>query len=361
MLIRWKKPLSALITASALTLTGTSQASDPQADQPTASKSETKGKLAPSATSAKEADTATKSSLRLPEPPPNKLIPEIVPLPEEGSKPAGEPSTEPKAVKENSSVPLKSLPAMPVSRGAGKATEASDSKETPADDTKQDIASLAVPEKPAPGAAPVSEIKPESKVESGPAPATSQTVTTAPATTSPTTTAPASASAPSSGGGTSFLAECLNSCNNCETKPECFWVSAEYLFWWVRSASLPFPLLTTSTPQGGPPGALDSSVLFGGGNVNGHNPYSGARIRIGSYSENLGLGFDVGGFFLEEKTTTYGLQSDAQSRPLLARPFYSVLDNSEAVNYISYPDSIAGGIDITYSTEVWGAEANFTR
>ncbi|MFO0843983.1 MAG: BBP7 family outer membrane beta-barrel protein [Gemmataceae bacterium] len=64
------------------------------------------------------------------------------------------------------------------------------------------------------------------------------------------------------------------------------------------------------------------------------------------FSDDLGLGFDAAGFLLDEKSTHFGIASDAASHPVLARPFRNTATNTESVNYLSFPNTVTGGVTI---------------
>ena len=104
-----------------------------------------------------------------------------------------------------------------------------------------------------------------------------------------------------------------------------FWLSAEYLLWWEKSANLP-PLATTS-PQGtayNQAGVLDqpgTTVLFGGSVDPGAR--SGARITLGYWlSDCHDLGLEATYLFLSNKAAEFSQASNGD--PILARPFYNV-------------------------------------
>lgn len=156
---------------------------------------------------------------------------------------------------------------------------------------------------------------------------------------------------------------CKPACDSCCTKgkagpvaDELFWVSGEYLLWFVKSGGAAFPLVTSGLP-GGP----DTRVLFGTENLSGRSPYSGVRVRAGTYLDDLGVGFDAGGFLLEQRGTTFNVASDTASGPVIARPFLNTATNTESVNLLSAPNTVTGGINIAARTQLWGAEANLTR
>jgi hypothetical protein len=145
---------------------------------------------------------------------------------------------------------------------------------------------------------------------------------------------------------------CCDKAKSGAVADELFWVSGEYLLWFVKSGGAAFPLVTT-----GPAGTPGARVLFGNESLSGRDPYSGLRVRAGTYLDDLGFGFDAGGFLLEEKGTNFNAASD----PVIARPFLNTATNTESVNLLSAPNTVTGGINIAARTQLWGAEANLTR
>ncbi|MFO0881469.1 MAG: BBP7 family outer membrane beta-barrel protein [Gemmataceae bacterium] len=156
-----------------------------------------------------------------------------------------------------------------------------------------------------------------------------------------------------------------------ETRPECpapaaatpaesdelFWVSAEYLLWWIKSSPVAFPLVTTSSLGPLVPGGLSTVSLFGQEPVNGNDPVSGLRLRVGSYSSELDLGVDLGGFFLANQGTDFA----SAGLPVLARPFVNATTGQEVVNYLTYPNAISGSATVSLESRLWGGEVNLTR
>jgi hypothetical protein len=153
---------------------------------------------------------------------------------------------------------------------------------------------------------------------------------------------------------------------NCNCYPgNRFYISAEYLLWWVKGSPVP-PLLTTSNGADGMlSGALGlpgTTVLYGGNSLLG-DPRSGARLMAGYWldDERL-LGFEVGGFFLNTQTTTYSINSGGN--PPLYRPLFDTnngMPGGEAVANTVVPGQgpfTSGGFSSTLKSSFWGAEGN---
>lgn len=158
--------------------------------------------------------------------------------------------------------------------------------------------------------------------------------------------------------------------------------SAEYLFWWVKSAPLSVPIVTTG-PVDIKEGILVNStatILYGaeslpgvGGNPNQNLPgFSGTRLTLGAWlDDEQRFGIEGSGFLFERKNAGFQAQSDATGRPgmrLVAfnRVGYTpggvvpgeppiAMANMEDGLPIAVPDEIAGRVNITNSLRLWGA------
>ncbi len=142
-------------------------------------------------------------------------------------------------------------------------------------------------------------------------------------------------------------------------------VSAEYLLWWVRSG--PTPPLVTTGPLGsggeisGPAtlGTDGTVTLFGGRSLD-YGAFSGGRWTLDSWLDTAGLGVQVSGFALEQRSVRFGAASDASGNPILAQPFFDVLGNTQSAHYITFPDALAGGVGVASTSHLWGLESNLT-
>jgi hypothetical protein len=146
-------------------------------------------------------------------------------------------------------------------------------------------------------------------------------------------------------------------------------VSGEYLLWWIKGDPTP-PLVTTGMLQSptdtnvGALGRPDTRVLFGGNEL-GTGASSGGRFLVGYwFGDAHCLGLEVGGFVLEEKTTRFSASS--LGSPELAIPFFNANPDprfqgeaTEGVASVRSTGQLAGTVDITHRTQLWGAEANF--
>ena len=147
-----------------------------------------------------------------------------------------------------------------------------------------------------------------------------------------------------------------------------FWMSAEYLFWFIKKAPEPLPLLVTGPPTDAFPGALDqpnTKILYGGEGLK-YNPFSGMRLSGGLwFGSESRFGFEMGGFTLEQKTTQFSAAGNAFGNPFLARPFIDALTGFDNVYFVSQnfadPSRTAmmtGGVEISSSSRLWAWDLN---
>lgn len=120
------------------------------------------------------------------------------------------------------------------------------------------------------------------------------------------------------------------------TTPPCFryWGSAEYLYWWSSSVSIPLALATQNTPGSlaviGDPG---TQIIFGQGSS--HNNFnfaytSGARASFGGWIDDAyRYGLEASSFALTSKTDI--LTAASSPTNALDIPFYSVSNGAENV------------------------------
>jgi hypothetical protein len=152
---------------------------------------------------------------------------------------------------------------------------------------------------------------------------------------------------------------------NCErANPEHFWFRGDYLLWWVKSAPLGGPLVTTDPTNGATStagGLADptTQTVLGGGRL-GYNPFSGARFQ-GGVSLCDGLAFEAGGFFLGTQYRTQSVRSDDTGNPFLFRPFLNVdTGNPNAGSYVALPGTFVGGVQVASQSSLWGTNANLS-
>jgi len=145
-------------------------------------------------------------------------------------------------------------------------------------------------------------------------------------------------------------------CPRCH--PRHLWASFDALLWWGKGRTM--PTVATTSPVGTPqatagvlPGA---GILFGNGVV-GTRMGAGARADFGIWLddwETLGLGARVWG--LDGDRLSLQAVSPAGT-PILARPFFNVVQGQEDAFLVSYPGIINGNLSVSTDSSVIGTEA----
>jgi hypothetical protein len=138
-----------------------------------------------------------------------------------------------------------------------------------------------------------------------------------------------------------------------------FWVESEYLFWFTRKSTVPI-LLTrgqTTVPR---PGALDQvGTKFIYGDSIDFKDRSGARFSAGiPFGPDGMFGVEATYFFITARDV--GSFNASTGNPVLASPFFDVVNNREDSSLVTYPGVLKGGIDIKSTSFIHSGEANFT-
>ncbi len=141
-----------------------------------------------------------------------------------------------------------------------------------------------------------------------------------------------------------------------------FWVSGEYLMWWVKNGPVPVPLVATG-PLGGP---TPGQVLFGDGNIN-YGMFSGLRITAGAWldpGQNFGL--EGSGFGLFNNSRTFQFSSSAAGTPpvvvpvnsaVAVPPFFPAGPTAIGSNLLA-PLGLPTYVNDSSSSQFWGWEVD---
>ncbi len=143
--------------------------------------------------------------------------------------------------------------------------------------------------------------------------------------------------------------------------PRGFWGRAEALYWWTRGSNTP-PLVTTSpdtTPQNLAGILPNATTVFGGQPLN-QQGRSGGRFTLGYWFDDCqAFGVENTFLFLANARDSYRNTSDGS--PILARPFFNVLNGQQDADLIAFPNVVVGSINATTSRQVLGNEVNMRR
>jgi hypothetical protein len=137
-----------------------------------------------------------------------------------------------------------------------------------------------------------------------------------------------------------------------------FWVSGEYLLWWIRNSNVP-PLVTTSSPaSAGILGKSDTVVLFGGSIEN--DVHSGGRFQAGYWLDgDRTVGIEGGYFFLGSRSVglTTGGPNNAGGGTI-ARPLFNAVTGMQDSQLVAQPGQLNGTVGVSLSSSLQGAELN---
>ena len=137
----------------------------------------------------------------------------------------------------------------------------------------------------------------------------------------------------------------------------------DYLMYWLKGGPAP-PLVTTGNPADPVPGALGqpgTKVLYSG--PLNYGTFSGVRLTLASpVDPDRPVGIEGNGFLLGNRATGFSATSNAASQPSLYVPIFAVDKAHQGSFAISDPQfpplPAAGGISVSTSSQLWGAELN---
>jgi hypothetical protein len=144
--------------------------------------------------------------------------------------------------------------------------------------------------------------------------------------------------------------------------PSCFWVSGEYLMWWMKDSQVP-ALITTGVPGATAlPGVLGqpgTTVLFGGSGLD-NQVRSGARVSAGVWlNDSQTFGLEGSYFFLGSRSVRFdGASNGALGSAMIARPFFDVLSGTPNAQLVAFPGIASGAIHLSASSGLQGASLN---
>jgi hypothetical protein len=154
---------------------------------------------------------------------------------------------------------------------------------------------------------------------------------------------------------------CLDECTTiCGPR---IWASSDYLWWRIKDAPLPEPLLlANSTPGGIPlPGFPGTQVAYGQ-QTQTLGGFSGGRLTLGGWlNENRTIGLEGSAFLLEERSAGISVSSDANGNPALGAPLNIGIPGPPFFPTglpLAFPGALTGASTVISSTQLWGAEAN---
>ena len=142
---------------------------------------------------------------------------------------------------------------------------------------------------------------------------------------------------------------------------ENYWASGDYLGAFIRPMRLPAgPLATLGSARDNLPGAngQPGTSPLGPGSVD-FGLQSGFRLEAGMFLDCANqFSIELGGFYTLPRTQSFGIGSDVNGNPVLARPIFNVVTGIEASFLTAFPGFIAGNLSIESRSEMAGIELN---
>lgn len=136
------------------------------------------------------------------------------------------------------------------------------------------------------------------------------------------------------------------------------------MLWWIKDGELP-ALVTTGAPGAtalpGVLGQQDTTVLFGGSDVD-NQTRSGGRVSGGYWLNDCRtIGVEGSYFFLGSRTTGFdSVSSGALGSAVIARPFLDVITGLQNSQLVAFPGVAGGEIHLNSPSRLQGGDLNLT-
>jgi hypothetical protein len=157
--------------------------------------------------------------------------------------------------------------------------------------------------------------------------------------------------------------DCCNACDDC-CKPCCIcppgriWLRGETLLWWADGMDVP-PLVTLGNVNNGAALGPGTSILYGGDAIDS-GLLVGGRFEGGVWlDECQTVAIQGGGFFLGQGGENFSVGSDGSA--VIGRPFFNADAGRQDAELVSFPDSIAGVVNVGSSMTANGANVGVRK
>ena len=160
--------------------------------------------------------------------------------------------------------------------------------------------------------------------------------------------------------------------------PKRFFLSAEYLFWWMKSQPIPTPLVTLASPadtaalaglQPVAAGTLarpNTPLLFGDQSLDLNaidgmqlNAFNGMRLSLGWSLDNDARWNIEGSYFvLERRQSVFNPPASPDGSVVYARPIFDTLSGTEIAELDALPGFFTGATSVATSSRLFGWEVN---
>jgi hypothetical protein len=141
--------------------------------------------------------------------------------------------------------------------------------------------------------------------------------------------------------------------------PRC-WLRSEYLLWWVRDDGVP-PLLSKGLTTAPRPGAIGQpgTLILSGDRLDFQERHGGRFTFGAALAPKSGWSVEAGYLYVSGRDV--GLARLSSDNPVLARPFFDVVNEREESSLVAFPGLLAGAIEISASNHLQGAEMNLHK
>ena len=143
-----------------------------------------------------------------------------------------------------------------------------------------------------------------------------------------------------------------------------FWGSAEYLFYFLKPASVPIPIATTGPAAGrgilGNPAGPGQVIL--GNSETDFGLFNGMQFTLGGWlNRDHTTGVEVSAFLLENRVERTNLVGGPNALPVLARPYFDTTIGANNTRLLALPGSFSGSLQTKAEARLWGAEADIVK
>jgi hypothetical protein len=106
-------------------------------------------------------------------------------------------------------------------------------------------------------------------------------------------------------------------------------------------------------------GNPSTTVVFGGSDIDMHH-FTGGRLTAGlTICCEPNFGIEVSAFTTEKEIRSFSIASDAAGNPVIARPFFDVVNMTENAIAVSFPGAFAGSVNAFAASQFWGGDFCF--
>jgi hypothetical protein len=166
------------------------------------------------------------------------------------------------------------------------------------------------------------------------------------------------------GNWTPGVCDALPGCSEPCCRPPCgppgrFWVSGEYLLWWIKDTRVP-PLVTQGTTLASTILGQGATILVGPNTNLNDSATSGARFTAGMWLNDCQtFGIEASYFFLDQNSRDFSAGGNGTpGSPAIGRPFFNTVTGREDAEAVATPGVLSGTVHVGVASQLQGAEVN---